>query len=295
MDYEIRKEKIYNGETLAYRYKKGGEKTLLLIHGNMTSSKHWDLLMDVFDNEYTVYAVDMRGFGESTYINTFNSLSELSEDINDLCRILKLRDLVVIGWSTGGGVAMELAAAHPEKVKRLILMESVGTKGYPILRKNEKGQPVSGEYLVTKEEIASDPVKVLPILNAYASENKEMLKAVWNAVIYNNNKPEDDKYDEYCDDMLTQKNLVDIDYSLVHFNISSEFNGIKEGTGAAGRIKCPVLILWGKNDLVVPEYMALDIKKDIGYNAKLIYLENSGHSPIIDNIEQLLEKIYDFI
>jgi len=88
---------------------------------------------------------------------------------------------------------------------------------------------------------------------------------------------------------------VDIDYSLQYFNISNDFNGVINGTGEAAKIKCPVLILWGKNDLVVPEYMALDIKKDIGENAELVYLEGCGHSPLIDNLGLLVRTVQDFL
>lgn len=73
--------------------------------------------------------------------------------------------------------------------------------------------------------------------------------------------------------MLKQRNLVDIYYALANFNISKEYNGIKEGTGDAAKINRPTLVLQSKNDLVVSEKMALDIKNDISENAKLVYLE----------------------
>ena len=40
---------------------------LLFIHGNMTSSKHWDILMEAVSEDYTIIAPDLRGFGGSTY------------------------------------------------------------------------------------------------------------------------------------------------------------------------------------------------------------------------------------
>ena len=52
-----------NGERISYQEREGGEKKLLLIHGNMTSSKHWDLVIEHLDPSYKVYGIDMRGFG----------------------------------------------------------------------------------------------------------------------------------------------------------------------------------------------------------------------------------------
>ena len=41
---------LANGETMAYRKRSGGGHPLVLVHGNMTSSKHWDILMDALVN-----------------------------------------------------------------------------------------------------------------------------------------------------------------------------------------------------------------------------------------------------
>ncbi|PNS00739.1 3-oxoadipate enol-lactonase [Petrotoga miotherma DSM 10691] len=294
MDILLKKIELPNGETLGYRYKQGGGKTLLLIHGNMTSSKHWDVFMEAFDSDYTIYAPDLRGFGISTYNNPIDSLDDFKEDLKLFVDKLGLSKFDLMGWSTGGGVCMIFVADYPSYVGKLILMESVGTRGYPILKKDEKGKPIKGEFLKTKEEIAQDPVQVVPILNAYNNKDKDFLKIVWEATIYTHNKPEPQKYEEYLDDMLTQRNLVDVDYALATFNISDDYNGIKQGDGRAKSIKCPTLILWGENDLVVPEQMALDIQNDIGENAKLIYLKNCGHSPLVDDLHQLIKVVKNF-
>ncbi|HOP25238.1 MAG TPA: alpha/beta hydrolase [Defluviitoga sp.] len=287
--------KIANGETIGYRYKKGGEKILLLIHGNMTSSKHWDIFIDALDHKYTIYAPDLRGFGISTYHTSINSLDDFKEDLKLFVDEVGIKKFSLIGWSTGGGVCMVFTADYPEYVEKLILLESVGTRGYPILKKDITGKPIIGEFLKTKEEIAQDPIQVLPILNAYKNKDKEMLKRIWEATIYTHNKPDDAKYEEYLEDMLTQRNLVDVDYALATFNISNEFNGVKQGDNRASKIKCPTLILWGENDLVVPKQMALDIKADIGNNTTLVYLKKCGHSPLIDDLEQLVKVVVNFL
>ena len=174
-------------------------------------------------------------------------------------------------------------------------MESVGTKGYPIFKKDENGKPIPGELLSTKEEIANDPVQVLPVLNAYENKDKDTMKMIWNNTIYTDNQPSPEKYDEYLEDMFTQRNLVYVDYALAHFNISNENNGLEDGNGKAEKIKAPTLVLYGENDKVVTEQMAKDINNDIGANAQLKYLKNCGHSPLIDDLDQLLENILNFI
>ena len=295
MEIKFKKVQLDNGEELTYREREGGEEPLVLVHGNMTSSKHWDLLIESLPEKYKVYAPDLRGFGGSSYNNEINSLHDFAADLKDFFEQLNLKDFVLIGWSTGGGVVMDFTADNADYVKKLILLESVGTKGYPIYKKDENGQPIPGELLSTKEEIAKDPVQVLPVLNAYQNKDKDTMKMIWNATIYTDNQPEPEKYDEYVEDMFTQRNLVDVDYALAHFNISNEDNGLEEGNGKAKEIDVPTLVLWGTNDLVVTEEMAQNINNDIGDNSELIYLEDCGHSPIIDDLDQLLENVVEFL
>ena len=295
MEISLKRVEIPNGEKLAYRERRGGEELLILVHGNMSSSKHWDLLMEAIDGKFKIYAIDLRGFGESSYNQSINSLKDFSQDLKLFVELLQLDYFHLMGWSTGGGVAMQFAADYPDYIHKLILMESVGTKGYPIFKKDENGQAIMGEFLTTRAEIAEDPVQVLPILQAYQNKDKQTLRMLWNSLIYHDNQPTAERYDHYLEEMLKQRNLVDVDYALATFNISMEHNGVKAGNSAVTKIKAPTLILQGKNDQVVPAQMALDIKKDIGEKARLVYLENCGHSPLTDDLEQLLKNITDFL
>ncbi|QGU95648.1 alpha/beta fold hydrolase [Clostridium bovifaecis] len=285
--------KIQNGETIAYRESGSGDKILILIHGNMTSSKHWDLLIESLPENYKIYAPDLRGMGMSSYNNEINSIKDFSEDVKAFLHALGLKEVYIAGWSTGGCVAMQLAADYPESIKKLILVESGGIKGYPVFKKDENGKPIFTQLISTKEELSKDFVQVLPILNAYARRDKEFLKTIWKTTIYTHNEPSSEKFDEYMEDMMTQRNLVDLDYALITFNISHEHNGVVPGNGDVDKIICPTLILQGERDMVVPPVMGQDIKDGIGDNATLTMLP-CGHSPLIDCLDRLTEEIVHF-
>lgn len=287
--------KLSNGETIAYRKSGTGNKILVLVHGNMSTSKHWDTVMESMPSEYLVYAIDMRGFGGSTYNTPVVSLKDFSEDLKLFVDAMALDKFYLAGWSTGGGVVMHFAIDYPEMVEKLILVESVGIKGYPMFKKDKTGQPMIGEFITTKEEIASDPVQVIPILNAYKDKNKDFLRMVWDSAIYLFNKPSEEEYEVYLDEMLTQRNLVDIDYSLVHFNISDEHNGVVEGSSEVHKIKTPTLVIQGKNDLIVPIEMGIGIAEGIGENAKLHLLDNGGHAPMTDDLNRFMDLILEFM
>lgn len=285
---------LANGETLGYRETGTGNNILLLIHGNMTSSKHWDILMENFPGEHKLIAVDLRGFGISSYHRRITSLKDFSDDVALFFKASGLKQAAVAGWSTGGAVAMQLAADHPEYVRKLILMESVGIKGYPLPKSDESGQPVFGEFLKTYGDITNDP-KILKMINAFSERNTAFLKAVWNNLIYTQKQPSAEQYEAYLEDILTQRNLSDVYYALTVFNISDESNGVVPGTAAVKHIKAPTLILQGDRDLLIFEDTALEIKNSIGDHAKLVILKDCGHSPLIDAPEQCIRHIADFI
>lgn len=287
--------KLSNGETMGYRKVGKGNKVLILVHGNMSTSKHWDTVMESMPSEYITYAIDMRGFGISTYNTPVNSLKDFSEDLKLFVDEMGLNKFSLAGWSTGGGVVMHFAIDYPDYVEKLILVESVGIKGYPMFKKDASGQPILGEFLKTKEEIEADPIQVVPILDAYRDKNKALLRIIWDSAIYLFGKPTEERYEEYLDEMLTQRNLVDIDYSLVHFNISDEHNGVVEGTGEVHKIKVPTIVIQGKNDLIVPMDMGVGIAEGIGENAKLELLDNGGHAPMTDDLNRFMNLILSFM
>lgn len=280
-----------NNETLSYRELGSGEDVLVLIHGNMSSSRHFDLLAEALKDRYRLILPDMRGFGGSTYEQAIDDLAEFAQDISAMLKALNIETYSVLGWSTGGGVAMVLAGTEPEKVRHLYLLESVGTTGYPMFKKDEQGQAILTELLTEKADIALDPVQVAPVLTALANKDKAFYKALWDFAIYTaGNQPCEEHYNVYLEDMLTQRNLVDVDYALVHFNISTKASLVREGSGLVKHITCPVTVFQGAKDIIVPMTMAEEICQDIP-QARLIVLEQAGHNPIIDQLEALVSEI----
>ncbi len=246
-----------NGETLAYREREGGETKVLLIHGNMTSSKHWDLVLDNMDEKYKLYAVDLRGFGASTYNNLILSIKDFSDDVKLFVDEIGLKDFALVGWSTGGAVAMEFVADYSGYCNKLILLESESTRGYPFDGKmNVNDEP---RRFTLHEEIKADILKTIPVQIAYDTNNTELLKLIWNAVIYTHKQPEPELYDEYVQDMRTQRNLAEVHHSNNTFNISHYHNGLVEGNGKVDDIDVPVLVLYGDRDLVVTKEMNQEI------------------------------------
>jgi pimeloyl-ACP methyl ester carboxylesterase len=292
---KLKKVDLQNGETIAYRERDGGTKKVLLIHGNMTSSKHWDLLVDQIDPEYKVFALDLRGFGESSYHKPIMSINDFSDDVKMFVDEIGLKDFALVGWSTGGAVGMQFAADYPDYCEKLVLLASASTRGYPFFVTSEEGLLDVNNRLVTYEDVKADAGKTIAVQTAYDQQNRGFLKAMWNMLIYTDRQPEERHYDEYVNDMLTQRNLAEVYHSLNTFNISALNNGLKDGTDQVKDIQIPVLVLRGDRDLVVTKRMADEIVEDFAGRARFAELKDCGHSPLVDDLDQLLQHIEGFL
>ncbi len=77
------------------------------------------------DQKYHIIAVDLRGFGNSSYKAQCHHFKDWALDLVDFCKLKKIKECTAIGWSFGGGVSMKLAELIPETVKKIILTCSV--------------------------------------------------------------------------------------------------------------------------------------------------------------------------
>src|SRR5690554_6554188 len=118
--------KLDNNETIAYRQSGDTGPIVLLVHGNMSSSVYWQVLMEKLEVDYQVYAMDLAGFGDSTYNRSLDSLHDFSKDVTKFIEKLNLEDVHLVGWSTGGGIVLETAADLPDTIKQVFLLDSVG-------------------------------------------------------------------------------------------------------------------------------------------------------------------------
>lgn len=284
---------LSNGENIFYREAGAGEKVLLFIHGNTNSSINWDILLEALPGDkFRMIAPDLRGFGESTYNKPVEKIKDFSEDIKLFADKMGLEKFVLIGWSAGGAVSEQFAADYPEMVEKLILLAASSIKGFPLEKRGFLGKVKKGQFIKTRQELAK---AIGPMIKIVDSKNLAFLRRISDMSLYKYNKPSDEKYSAYIDEMAKQRNLLDIDYALMTFNISHENNGVVDGTGEVDNIKCPVLILQGERDVLVTEEMARYNKTAMGDKAELVIIKNSGHVPLVDNLEVLTESMLKFI
>ena len=286
---------LSNGETYYYREYGHGDTILVLVHGHLSSSRHMAPMFEHFGEGYRIIAPDMRGFGNSSYNTRIDSLEELSEDIKDFCDLLGIKKAVFGGWSTGGGVLMNLAADYPDLVEKLILIESVSCKGYPVAVYDENNQITAGKCYATKEDMARDPVLVAPIMASLEHRDYEFTKSLWDGAITNVNRLDAREEKALYEETFKQRSCLDIYWALDRFNITDDATPASAGNGKVHKIKCPVLASWGDAELIIPRYMVDENIEALDVEVKLVIFENSGHYPIVDCLPRLVGEIDAFI
>ncbi|MDY0277523.1 MAG: alpha/beta hydrolase [Acholeplasma sp.] len=287
--------KLRNGEEISYLEQGTGKKTLILIHGNFSSSLYYKPLLDRIPKDIKVYAPDLRGYGDSSYYRRITSLKDFATDIYYFMKELNILKANIVGWSLGGGVAMELAANYPDAVQRLILVNSTTHRGYPVYKKNEKGEQIVGSVYASADEMATDPIQVVPLLNAQKEKNFDLLSFIFEQTIYTVNKPTKEDNALWINESLKQRNLADADWALATLNMSNKHNFYNSGTNNIHKINCPVLHTWGTKDVTVPEYMVLENISALEDISKYIKYDECGHSPFVDKPDQITNDILNFI
>lgn len=278
---------LANGETLGYRVSGEGSKNVVLIHGNLVSSKYWERLMPTFPAEYKVYAIDLRGVGQSSYRKPIAAMADFADDVAQFVDALGLGRFILVGWSMGGGVAQLFAAQHPDTVEKLVLVDSVSPKGYLY------PDPATGGYLQSREEVLTKGAGDLAGL--LTQRSAAGFKAVWDAAVFNVTQPEAGWYQELVEDVLTCRFFPDCAWAMHTFNMASGHNGLVEGNGLIEQVTMPVLVIRGEGDVIISPEMAEATVAAIGPNARLELVAGAAHAPFIDQQQVFMSLFTGFV
>lgn len=252
-----------------YRDEGNQEKPVLfLLHGIMASLHTWDGWVETLQDDFRIIRMDIPGFGlTGPYADGIYNIERAVDMVDQLSDKLGIESFFIAGNSMGGYISWNFASAHPEKVKRLILLDAAG---YPFK------PPMMLEILRTP---------VLKDSMAYVTPRFIVSQTV-NEVYGDSSKVRDETVDRYHQLMLREGNreaVVGVFASLAHVNSDK----IKQ-------LKVPTLIQWGEADAWIPlensEKFAADIE-----DAKTIVYPGVGHIPMEEIPQQSANDAKDFL
>jgi pimeloyl-ACP methyl ester carboxylesterase len=114
-----------NGLKMYYEIHGSGEPVVLLHGAFMAISGDWNDWIGELSKTRKVIAVEMQGHGRTADIRRDITFENLSDDVAGLLDYLKIPSADIVGYSLGGGTAMQCAIRHPEKVRKVVSISAV--------------------------------------------------------------------------------------------------------------------------------------------------------------------------
>jgi pimeloyl-ACP methyl ester carboxylesterase len=145
-----------SGLKMYYEVRGSGDPVVLLHGAFMTISNNWTGWISELSKTRKVIAVEMQGHGRTADIKRDFSYENLADDVAALLDHLNIPKADLIGYSMGGGVAMQCAIRHPEKVRKVVSISAAfrhdglvkeALDAFPQLTAESfKGSPIESEY-----------------------------------------------------------------------------------------------------------------------------------------------------
>ena len=255
-----------------------GDKKIVLLHGFGTSLHTWDDIKELFPkDEFTLYLIDLKGFGNSSKPEDDNyTIQEQSKIVEQFIKDINTDSLYLIGHSFGGGVALLtqislLNEKSKTRISKLILIDCLAYM---------QDMPVFIEYL--KAPLVNKLTFLLP--------NKFRAEYILNKIFYDKSMVNEKLIDRYA----SFYDGDDIEYTFTTSAEQINPNGYEKIIDAYKNIPTPCLIIWGKNDPVLSVDNGIRLSKELP-NARLEIIDKCGHVPQEEKPGVTFKKIYAFI
>jgi pimeloyl-ACP methyl ester carboxylesterase len=240
----------------------GSGPPLLLVHGlGSNALQDWGRLLAPLARRYHVYAPDLVGFGRSERpANADYSIPMQAEAVRAFLEAVGVSRARVAGISMGGWIVARLAGEHPELVERLVLVAPAGLR---------------------PEDGAAIPVEVL--FPRDAAGVRRMIAAI-------RHKPPPAPAFLVRDILAVRQR----EEWIVRRALESMRPGKDWVNGTLARADMPVLIVWGRQDALIPVAYAAPFAAELAH-AKLTVLDGCGHVPMADCPREFDAAMSDFL
>jgi pimeloyl-ACP methyl ester carboxylesterase len=241
---------------------------MLLLHGSFGSSRWWQPFMELLPDEIYAIAPDLRGCGQSTQQSEPDSyeISQQALDLASFIDALGWREVDLVGHSSGGAIAAELALVRSELLSTLTLVDSV---------------PIEGVFT---------PLETLALLQQMQSDRgllAQCLALLMPTYMAQRQMNSDPFFVQLVDDASRMAPIL--------FTALAEALGRWNRFADAGRLTLPTLLIWGELDEIVSKDAVTRTLIALPGANNLEVLRGVGHSPMIEAPLTLAERIIEFI
>jgi pimeloyl-ACP methyl ester carboxylesterase len=267
-----------HGHRATYRVV-GSGPTVVLIHGMINSSRHWEEVALRLAESHRVVVPDLIGHGDSATPRGDYSLGAHAATIRDLLTTIGVERATIVGHSLGGGVAMQFFYQFPQRTERLVLISSggLGHDVSPLLR----GAALPGAATLLR--LAANPRLVAALdragggLRTRGSSKGVYLEAVARAL-----RPLQDRGSRRAF-LQTLRAVIDVHGQHV---------SARDRLYLLGEMQ--TLIVWGARDRTIPAAHGVEAARAIP-RCRHETLPRAAHFPHLEDPEGLAGVLADFL
>ena len=239
-------------------YEGGNGPPLVFVHGLGAESLNWVQAMLDLRGNFHVYAIDLLGHGDTQRPDIAYSIEQQSEMLRQFLATQNIKSADLVGVSMGGWVSLKLAVEHPEVVHRLVVADAAGLKF-------QTNITVKNFLPATPEEFAAFMTMLTPRqYHAPYPVQRDFLNQVAEHAWITR---------RIFDSFLTYQDVLD---------------------GKLQGIKAPVLIIWGKQENLIPLSVGEQMKQQLP-NASLVVCTDSGHLAVYECWNKLEPEVAKFL
>jgi len=252
----------------------GDGPPLLFLHGWSSNWQTFLLNIAAFMDTHRCLAIDLPGFGASEMPAEPISIRSYARTVDAMCDALGVESVAVIGSSMGGFVGGDVALSCDTRVERLVLVSAAG---------------LSTEHVARTPSLALARVMSAAFPHAFRFEGlvvrrPRLRRAAMQLMI---------RYPERLSVPLAEELLLSSGKPgfVPALKALLEYS-YRERLAA---IEIPVLIVWGRNDLLVPVSDAYHYQRLIGHNARVEVFEDTGHAPMLERPSRFNDLLRGFL
>lgn len=236
---------------------------VVLLHGLGASISSWQLNIVALSQKYHVIALDQVGFGKSDKPMLKYRIGTYTDFLDKFLSELKIEKASLIGNSLGGWIAADFALKYPAKVEKIVLADAAGLKPNLV-----------------------DFNRIYALNFSTRDEIRALVKLVfYNQTLFGS--------EAFVDESLRLRVAAGDGYT-----INSLIDSIKREedflNGRLGGIKQPTLIVWGKQDGLLPLADGEKFDKEIP-NSELIVFDRCGHVPQVEKALEFNAAVLKFL
>ncbi len=239
----------------------GSGSVVVLLHGLADDVGVWESVMPALAAKHRVIALDQIGFGRSDKPLLGYRAGTFVDFLDGFLNELKIDRASLVGNSLGGWIAANFALAHPERIDRLVLCDAAG---YAAVPKTMDPRALNALRLASREDIR--------YLGPLTFHNKRFYEDV---------------------DLAFKQRVTAGDNYTVNQLLDSMIRGEDALDGRLGAIHKPTLIVWGREDKLIPLNFAERFHKEIT-GSRLEVIDDCGHMPHVECADKFNHALLKF-